>query len=356
MSWRVRVNTLLEASRALKEEVRAKGATHPLVNKIVGTSGLSPEGVVAAFAKSLEPYEEIGSIGAQLDLLRERMLRVAKENEPTHVVLSSNVFTASLRAVATALAVSDHVRIAPSSRDPDFIEEVVKRSGLPIEIRKVEVDSLQSTQTHVYGDDHTLKLFGASGEVKRPEVFGRGSGFGIGLLSTQGGGTMRENMDAFALDMSLFDQRGCLSPRVLLTDGFDVDDVALCLFQAVERLDREIPVGHLTDEERAQGTRFDLTSRYFGNVYSARCGMVTTGGPPRISPGGRSVGIVNLDEISGATLDERIVNALGPHGDQVTILGTNLNTPPSGLFPRVARFGNMQSPPLDGPADLRGLL
>jgi len=107
----------------------------------------------------------------------------------------------------------------------------------------------------VFGDDTTI------GDVKRraPEgtgVKGYGSAFSIGFVPT--GTDVTAASQAAALDVALFDQRGCLSPQTIYVEGSDAQAIlfAHALGISLGKLGRSLPRAPAGEAERAAVAEF----------------------------------------------------------------------------------------------------
>src|SRR6478736_2813162 len=82
--------------------------------------------------------------------------------------------------------------------------------------------------------------------------------------------------DGLALDTIAFDQRGCLSPRVVLVQGSDefAADFTSRLARALSAWERAVPRGRLDEAEAADARRYEDTMIYVGGALRAGRGMV----------------------------------------------------------------------------------
>jgi hypothetical protein len=188
-----------------------------------------------------------------------------------------------------------------------------------------------------------------------------GSGFGIAAIqaneapSARMAQTFRKLAGEIALDVALFDQRGCLSPRLVLFEGSAsaAADFARTLARALERREAETPPGELSDAERAELTRQRHALTYAGTVEAAGIGFVAlldgTPGVP-LAPGGRSLVILIVSDAAARLRD------LAPEVTTCAADGSRAFTAAvARALPRArpAAFGALQTPAFDGPVDLR---
>src|SRR5204863_6828367 len=89
-----------------------------LIHRIAKSTGLAHEGVRLALEEHLETDPSD-------DDVRTLALHAAHADR-VHVILSSTVFTAALRAIAVAWAAAPNVIVRPSRRAPDFAAALVR--------------------------------------------------------------------------------------------------------------------------------------------------------------------------------------------------------------------------------------
>ncbi|MCA9592376.1 MAG: proline dehydrogenase [Myxococcales bacterium] len=334
-----RVRRLLDAARRIAdaEDVFGKRARQVLVT----TTGLSPEGVDLALRECLE----VNATDAELDALVSGVTPTAR----AHVLLAANVFVAPLRAIALALAQAPRVAVRASRREPTMATLLFEASRGAF--RLVE-ELAPSPGDHVwaYGSDDTLAAL--RGELPAGVVLhGHGNGFGVAVLDAEAG-ELAAAAKALARDVALFDQRGCLSPRVALVRGQPegAQSFARALAAGLAELQHDVPRGALSNSEASDLTRYRDTMTYAGEVFHAGKGVVGLDllGNVLLAPVGRNVHVTRVTDLSAA---------LAGLGDAVAAVGI------SGPLADVARkalpgarqspLGAMQTPPLDGPVDRR---
>jgi hypothetical protein len=331
------VRRLLEAAERVYRE-RAK-----LIPDIARTTGLTPEGVDLGF----ECLER-----GQSDEMLEGFVEKIGTTEHVHVVLSANVFVAPLRALALARAAADRVTVRPSPRDPVLTEALVRYAGDPAIRIEAERDmaALEATEIHVYGRDATISEVRARA---RPRVTVRGHGAGMGVAIYGGRQPLERAAEGIALDVVLFDQRGCLSPRVVIAIGDPAlaGELAEALHRQLETLGLRVPRGELRPDERAEAARWVETMRFAGSVSIGSHHVVGVGAGSSLllPPAGRHVLVVGSPTLATA---REVLRPLVPF---IVIVG-NDDAGRGALIPRRVReafLGRMQRPPLDGPVDLR---
>jgi hypothetical protein len=341
---RARVDELLAAARLLAEATRSQGQRLRL--RLQETTGLSRENIDLALERCLE---------RELDEASYLQLISRVPQAPRALVLlSANVFVAALRAICLARAASARVLVRASRRDPALAEALAELLPSAFELVP-ELRPEAGDHFWAYGSDDTL----ASVRAQLPPgvtFHGHGSGLGVVVVDYRSGATaVAELAGAVALDTALFDQRGCLSPRLVcvLGDEHAARTVASSLARELQRLERELPPGTLLPEQQAEQRRFSDTARYAFEVTPAGRGVVSLALDGRIvlPPAGRNLHVA---------LTNDPVTTLGGLSRHLTCIATRgddeLRASLRGAFPgaRSCQPGQMQSPPLDGPVDLRG--
>jgi hypothetical protein len=271
-------------------------------------------------------------------------------------LLSANVFVAAHRAIAIALAASDRVFVRASRREPLFAE--LLSLAAPGSFNLVSELQPQAGDTvWAYGSDQTLSAVRATlpGGVT---LKGHGSGFGLVAVREVdlGEASWVSFVDGVALDTALFEQRGCLSPRLILAEGSlaFAERLQKELLNALDRIAVRIPLGRLLAEERADLTWYRECVRSLGDWKESDGGAVALieAKTEPVPPPGRVLQICLVADVV-ATLNE-----LAP---QITCIATPANAPDAWKFTlrravphaRHCPTGQMQRPPFDGSVDLR---
>ena len=334
------VRRLLDAARKLVDERAA------LVPAIVESTGLSRQGVELALTKHLE----VDATDEDL----ERLVAWTVNAETVAVILSANVFVGALRAIALARAASEDVVVRPSRRDPAFtraLVEAAKDPALRLD-EDFEVATCESGEIHVYGRDETIAEVRAKAA---PNVRVRGHGSGMGVAWLSGTADVEKNAAALADDVVVFDQRGCLSPRIALVEGDAqrAEAFAEALHSALERAETVVPRGLPPAEERAAGGRYVATMTYAAKVLVGgkhAIGIAPPGAQLVLPPPYRHVHVAACGSI------EEAKTVLAPLEKGVVAVGSDDVRAAEKLAPAWARLsllGSMQRPPLDGPVDRR---
>ncbi len=316
------------------------------VPALAESTGLSPEGVGVGFS-CLERRASDTELRA--------LVAAAGDAEAIHVVLSSNVFVAPLRALVMARAASQRVTVRPSPRDPTLTHALVEAAAdasITI-IGERDVALSPVPEIHVYGRDETVAAVRARARVG---VVVRGHGPGMGIAIVTRGADVAEAAGAIARDVVSFDQRGCLSPRIVLVEGHAArgEHVARSLDAELTRWATRVPRGPLLDEERADARRWADSLAFAGTLWWSpdhAVALTAHGVPLALAPAGRHVHVASIDSLSEAA------SCLAPFARFIVAVGTNDTARAQEIAPRHARLsplGRMQRPALDGWVDRRG--
>lgn len=341
MSSIAAVRALVDAARSLVDERDA------IVPSIVESTGLSREGVELALTQHLE----IHATDAEL----EKLVASATPASRVSVILSANVFVGALRAIAFARAAAPQVAVRPSRRDPTFARALVAEARDPAIVLHDEIDvaAIDDGEIHVYGRDETIADVRARAKVP---VRGHGSGMGVALVS--GTADLETAARDLASDIVVFDQRGCLSPRVVLALGDEdrCSAFADALHAELERLEPIVPRGAVPAEERAAAGRYLATMTIASRALVGRAhgiGVAPAGAPLLLPPPYRHV---HLAPVSGmdeaAKLAAPLARGIATIGSDDAALASTLASALA-IHVRLSPLGRMQRPPLDGPVDLR---
>lgn len=331
--------------RLLAAAQRVYARRDELSAAISESTGLSIAGVELGFG-----YLERSASDADLAAL----VGAAPDASHVHVILSANVFVAPLRALALAMATAPKVTVRPSARDPWLTRAVVGE----LDSRSVEmldernVASLDADSLHVYGRDATIAAVRAQARLGT-RIHAHGAGLGVVVV------TRDADIDAaaahVAIDVAAFDQRGCLSPRVMVVEGsFErATQVAEAMHRELALVAARVPRGRLDPEERADARRWTDTISFAGRTWVGPehvVGLGPEGAPPSLPPAGRHVQIARAPSL------EPVRTLLEPMARFIVAVGTDDPARVRPVVPTHARLsplGCMQRPPLDGPVDRR---
>lgn len=331
------VRRVLEAGR------RVRGHEELLKSALAKSTRLSLDGVHLALTDHLEvdaTDEEVA-----------KLVAAAGDAERVAVILSSTVFVGALRAVALARAAAAEVVVRPSSHEPIFakalVHELRELGDLGVSVvDDLDVATVTRGEVHVYGSDETIATLRARASIP---VRGHGTGLGVAFV-------VMDELEVAAADVARdvvpFDQRGCLSPRLVLVLGDEARAAAFGKALAAElaTFRANVPRGELTDDERADAARYRGTVAFAGELFDGPDFAVGVSDEVLLPPPGRHV------HVTPVHTEEAIRRALEPLARFVAAVGVNTQVPVlEDLVPKArrSRLGLMQKPPLDGPVDLR---
>lgn len=342
-----RVDDVKRLVNAAREVAKNRAA---IAHELVAMTGLSPEGLDLAFDEHLEldPTDaEIASLVAR-----------AGDAPRVAIVLSANVFVGALRAIAIARAAASDVIVRPSRREPVFARALVETAralgdtALRLD-ESFDVASFEQGEIHVYGRDETIAAVRQNAHVL---VRGHGSGMGIAWMTNQA--DLAKAAGLLAEDVVAFDQRGCLSPRVVMVEGDDrrAEAFAEALHEALARFDALVPRGAIPADERPAAARYVDTMTYVGRAIVGAghvVGVAPAGSAFVLPPSWRHVHVVPSPNVGEAAA------WLAPVARGIVTLGSDDRSAAAALasggigWARLAEVGRMQRPSFDGPVDLR---
>ena len=349
---RARLEPLFASARSLADAASERGKQAR--ERLAASSGLSPQGVDFALLRCLETAPDEAEIAT--------LIRATPSAQVAHVLLSANVFVAAHRAIAIALAASEQVRVRASRREPEMAELLL--AGAPGSFQLVdELSPRPGDRLWAYGSDQTMDEVA----VTLPAgvaLHAHGSGFGVAVLAgTHSDSELSALLRALAEDIVLFDQRGCLSPRVVLLQaepavaGGLARELARELAHALAELEQRVPRGQLTVQELSEIAKYRDTAHFTGEVLEAGPGFVTLADTTHadswlIPPTGRNIHVLTTPNAL-ATLDRHrpLLTSCAFAGDPTVREALRRGLPGA----RLCRFGEMQRPPFDGPVDRRDL-
>jgi len=311
---------------------------------------LSPEGVELALSSHLE----VGATDSEL----AAFVGAAVPSRRVAVVLSANVCTAPLRALALALASAPSILVKPSRRDPVLAELLAETVPGVSQVQSLE-DALTrlapGDELHAYGSDETLAAIAAKSQPYGVRMRGHGTGFG--LATVEADDDPAEAAAALAASLVPFDGRGCLSPRLAFIDGGAARARAFAeeLHRALGELGERVPRGPLAAAERAELALHRRALELVGAAWEGPHHMVSLDTAPESlapAPAHRAIALVAASAANAVPL-------LAPWSRFVTCVGRRrpgaLNRAVEAITPfaRAAPLDAMQRPPFDGPVDRR---
>lgn len=321
--------------------------------RLIELGDLSREGVELALSEHLETTATEAEIASF----------VGRAEEAAHcaVILSANVCTAALRALAFGLATAPLVRVKASRRDP-VLAELLAGELPSVELVYTLADATANLhlgdELHAYGSDATLTALAPHAAELGLTLKGHGTGFGLAVIEADD--PVEGSALALARAIVPFDGRGCLSPRLAFVAGDAARGhaFAVSLNASLERAGQDVPRGPLSDEERAELRLFLRTSELIGEIWEGPNHLIALDASAEAvtpAPAHRGISVV-----SASSAD--ISRLLTPWRAFVTAIGSQKRGGPLACaasrvapFARTSTLAAMQRPPFDGPVDLRRL-
>ena len=333
--------------------------------EIARRSGLSNLGAEWALDTTLSELRHSSLEGALHTMRRAHAGYRVTPLRAHAIVLAANVFTACLRPIVWSLlarapvlvkvathdeGLAELFAIAASAIDPELGESVAVVSSAGSSAALYERLAARVDVVSAHGGDHAIAAMRAATSATT-EFIAHGHGLGaIVVLRSARSSTLAALADAIAHDIAAYDQRGCLSPQLILVErGGELsprDLAALVASQGLASLAVGMPRGPLPIEIGAQqvqwrGVASSLHELFEGDGYAV---SFEGGAPVRPSPGYRNIGVHAIDSVAdlGALL-----TPYGPHLKVIAIAGgAERVVLPSPLSPRICAVGEMQRPPL----------
>lgn len=341
-----RVRALVEAARTVVH--RVLGRDTQLADALVKATGLSPEGVALALREHLEVSPTDDEI--------EELVRAAGDAPAVHVILSANVFTAALRALALAVAAAPTVSVRCSSREsvfvPALIDAIEDSSKLGIQLVD-SITALPGDELHLYGNDETLGTICAELD-DAIRVRAHGTGIGIALISSDA--DLPQAAALLGRDIVPFDQRGCLSPRVAIVPDIErARELAERLREELEAWQSRVPAGRTDESLRSEIAAFRQAAEAMGEFTPCGAGGIAVAEElraPWFAPTGRNLLVTVFEDEAAA----RWIAPIARHVASIGIAGSEVEwgkVTAACAGARRSALGFMQRPRFDGPVDRR---
>ena len=291
------------------------------------------------------------------------------------VILAGNVFTASVRGIVIPLLLGVPVLVKASSGETVFpallrdalrsastqlgaAMNVVAFSGGDVECEAALVESAEVVS--VYGSDETVAAVAA--RIGDTPLVAHGHGVSVAYCGAHAldEAHIGNTIESLSLDICAYDQRGCLSPQLIYVEQSPHRSAA----DFAERLSEEglgpmgstLPRGTLPVSVGAAQAQWRGIAEVEGTLLRGNTHAVSIRErePIRWSPAYRNVTIAPVRGVDEAL---RAMQAIGPH---LKCVGTDTGSlsevearlaDSSPLSAYTCPIGEMQTPPLDAPAD-----
>lgn len=354
---------------ALEAAVAALGSETSPVGREARTvvaerSGLSPLGACWALDTTLAALSR-PAMEAGLEAMRRALAPYRATPVRAHaLVLAGNVFTACLRPIVWSLlarvptlvkvatldeGLAELFGVALSVADPELgaALAVLRPHGASAALVARLASRVDLVSAH--GGDHAIaEMRGATSPTT--EFVGHGHGLGAIVVRRT---ALSSQVSALALaiaeDVAAYDQRGCLSPQMIVVErGGELgprEVASLVASEGLAALARSRPRGALPIEIGAQQVQWRGLASALHELFEGD-GYATTfeQGSVRPTPGYRNIAVHGFD--APGEVGARLA-AYGPHLKVVGLAGEEdgLALPPP-LSPRICAVGEMQRPSL----------
>jgi len=268
---------------------------------------------------------------------------------PNHTVIwcAANVFTAPLEWVVQLTANGGTVTLKAPSDSPESAIGIAEAfSCMNVKVHTApfaESWGLLERADAVIGFGATASMESLSNHL-RPETTSSLHGHMVSIaIVDSDAGDLSETAASLAMDLTLYDGRGCMSPVAIFVLGSKQEGFAYRLSESLEAAEKVTPRGDLSPREGAEWRRKTGLSRILGLCIEGDNWAVATSPLEHFEPYGqpRMASIYCVDTIDSA------LEAL--HGVPLSTCGTNVD---GGLlegsgFTRICQLGEMQSPPVN---------
>jgi hypothetical protein len=291
------------------------------------------------------------------------------------VVLAGNVFTASVRGIVVPLLFGVPVLVKASSKEtvfPEMLRDALRSTdsrlgaamdlvvfpGGDLERDAALVESAEAVS--MYGSDETIAAL-TSRFGDRP-VIAHGHGVSVAYCGADAcdDAHLANTIEKLSLDICAYDQRGCLSPQLVYVEEASGRSAAAFAQRLIDEglnlMGRALPRGPLPDAVGAAQAQWRGMAEVEGSlVVGDNCAVsIREPRPIRWSPAYRNVTVAPVRGVDDALQSMR---SIGPHlkcvgadAGSLPEVGARLAESPT-LGAYACTLGEMQTPPLDAPAD-----
>ena len=331
------IAALAQAARTLRDPATPLGKQARA--SLPGRTELSAAMIDWALETTLETADE-AALAAALDAHRRSIAGAAHVPARLHaVVLSSNLFTACVKPIVWSLLLRAPVALKVSLRDEGFAELFAlavlladEAVGEAILCARFGRDDEDLTRRLVSGAD-AVSIYGGDATVRAVRALAPADA-DLGPL-----------LAGMALDVAAYDQRGCLSPQLVLVErggAVSPRELARRLSEeGLRSLSTSLPRGPLPVEASTTQVRWRRASEALGELFEGDGYAVAYDdeGPLRPCPGARNIAVHAARDAAHAAA------RLAPLGVHLKCLATTGALPlPPPLAPRRCVPGRMQRP------------
>lgn len=284
---------------------------------------------LAGLDAHLHLVPDLSSAGARaaLAVARAEALQarhVLDRSAPAHTVFvaSSTVFTVALEWAAVLLGRGGRVTLKAPRGLQAWYAAMADSTPLPLEATTDRAVLASADRIVLMGSDDTVAAVHAS--LPHPERL-----LAFGSRHSVAWWTDPDSASRLALDLVLYDGRGCMSPTAVYSP---LPDAAELLDDAIRRVRFALPLGTVHPAEAAWIRERSALAKVLGRVVGRVLELPAEHARARATPG-----VAVLHPV--ATLDEVPLPSMG-----ISVLGTDADVAPSGI--RTVPLGRMQRPTL----------
>ena len=275
--------------------------------------------------------------------------KVAAFKAPPHTVIwcAANVFTAPLEWVVQLTANGGRVTLKAPSSSPESATAIAKAfSSLGVVVQTApfsESWGLLKSADAVIGFGATTSMESLSSHIQSRtanSLHGHMVSFAVVDSSKS---NLNKAAAACALDLALYDGRGCMSPVTIFVLGDQIERFAEELADAMRSAEVEYPRGQLSPREGVDWRRKTGLSRILGHCIEGDSWAVTAMPLDYFEQYGhpRMASLHSVDSVASIlkTIDGLPLSTCGTNLDSQQLDGAG--------FSRICKLGEMQTPPLN---------
>ena len=221
-----------------------------------------------------------------VDALSEEAVRTRRRRLPdgVGVVVAQGVFTSPIEWAALYATAGLRVHLKAPVAGPELCRALARAlaaQGLPV-TASVERELAGLDVLVVFGEDRTGGELASTWPSARVIAFGHR--VSAAAVEVPLGGPARQALAAkLALDLALYDSRGCMAPVAVLAFG-DADALALDLAQALAALETELPRGVVDPALGPEWRRRLALARAIGRAWTGPDWAVLRLPPEQVQP------------------------------------------------------------------------
>ena len=275
--------------------------------------------------------------------------KIPRFEPPPHTVIwcAANVFTAPLEWVVQLTANGGRVTLKAPSRAPESAEAIAaafSSQGVAVQTSPISSSwDLLNEADAVIGFGGTASMSSLSARIN-PDIASSLHGHMVSIAAVDTDkADIKIATKSLALDLTLYDGRGCMSPVAIFALGTQVDRFADELGESLRLAEKVTPRGELAAMEGAEWRRKTGIARIMGRCIEGNNWAVSILPVDYFEPNNQP----RLASIYKVETPEAILETIA--GLPLSTCGTNLayQSLDGAGFSRVCPLGEMQTPPLN---------